>query len=260
MPYRSVSPLEHPIMTPPPSAPSLPAQTINDADAVAAKPAGPRTKRPRPRQEVRQIKERASYERTAAYAILDAGFIGHVGFAIDGQPFVIPMLYVRDGDSLLLHGGVASRLMRELAGGVECCVSVTHVDGLVLARSHFHHSVNYRSVVAFGRATAVSDDALKAAILHRYVNALIPGRAADARPADRKELGATTLLKLDIVDISAKTRDGDPKDHPDDLALPVWAGILPVAQSFGTPRASADLAAAVALPDYLHHRTDAGTG
>lgn len=195
----------------------------------------PARKRPAPRQQVKRIRERASYEPATVHAILDAGFLAHVGFVVEGQPFVIPMLYARDGDTLLLHGSVASRLQQTLAGGIECCASVTHVDGLVLARSHFHHSVNYRSVVVFGRAHALTDAAAKAAALMRFVDAMIPGRAADARAADAQELAATSVLVMQIADASAKVRAHGVKDHPDDLALPVWAGVVPLRAAYDTP-------------------------
>src|SRR5262245_14995081 len=135
-----------------------------------------RPRRIRARHEVDRVRERASYERESAYAVLDAGLVAHVGFAAGAQPFVIPMLYARDGDALLLHGSVASRLMASLAEGIECCVAVTHLDGLVLARSHFHHSANYRSVVVFGKAVAVLDPGAKVAALARFVEFVMPGR------------------------------------------------------------------------------------
>ncbi|MFC4819160.1 pyridoxamine 5'-phosphate oxidase family protein [Dokdonella ginsengisoli] len=180
------------------------------------------------RHRVQRTRQRASYEREAIHAILDAGMLAHVGFCIDAQPFVIPMLYARDGDAVLLHGSIASRLMHRLGEGIPACLSVTHVDGLVLARSHFHHSVNYRSVVAFGRATLVEDPVHKAAALAHFVDALIPGRAAESRPADRNELAATRVLRLEIEDASAKVRDGGVKEDAADLALPYWAGVVPI--------------------------------
>lgn len=202
------------------------------------------------RHKVRRTKQRARYEREAIHAVLDAGMVAHVGFCVDAQPgppqpVVIPMLYARDGDTLLLHGSIASRLMNRLGEGVPACVSVTHVDGLVLARSHFHHSVNYRSVVAFGRAVPVEDPALKAAALARFVDALIPGRAAESRPADRNELAATRLLRFDIEDASAKVREGGVKDDAADLILPHWAGVVPIQTCYAAaqPDASAGDAA-----------------
>lgn len=196
------------------------------------------------RHQVQRTKQRARYEREAIHAILDAGMIAHVGFCIDAQPaaiqpVVIPMLYARDGDAILLHGSIASRLMNRLGEGVAACLSVTHVDGLVLARSHFHHSVNYRSVVAFGRARLVDDPAQKAAALVRFVDALIPGRAAESRAADRNELAATRVLRFEIEDASAKVRDGGVKDDAADLDLPHWAGVVPIQARYAAPQPDA---------------------
>jgi len=201
------------------------------------------------RHHVRRVKARAQYDRADVDAILDAGMLAHVAFCVGSQPFVIPMLYARDGDTLLLHGSVASRLMRELGNGVEACVGVTHVDALVLARSHFNHSVNYRSVVAFGRAVVVDDITTKADALSRFVDAVLPGRAAESRAADAKELAATTVLRFEIVDASAKVRSGGVKDAREDFALPHWAGLVPLRTGYGEPVADADLAADSALPD-----------
>jgi len=196
----------------------------------------------RPRYQVRRVKDRARYDRGSAYAILDAGFIAHVGFCLDAQPFVIPMLYARDGDQLLLHGSIASRLIKSLGDGIETCVSATLVDGLVLARSHFHHSVNYRSVVAFGRAKPIFDAAEKTRALEYFVEAVLPGRAAESRAPDRNELAATAVLVFDIVDISAKVRSGDAKDDKADLDLPIWAGVVPMQTAYGQARPSPDCA------------------
>ncbi len=203
------------------------------------------------RSRVRRHPERAGYERKQAYAILDAGQIAHVGFAMDGQPFVIPMLYARLDDSVLLHGNVGSRLLRHLASGAACCLTVTHLDGWVLARSHFNHSANYRSVVVFGSARSIEDPERKAIALAHLVNALIPGRAADSRPSDPQELAATSLLEIRIDDCSVKSRSGPPKDHPDDLDWPTWAGVIPLALTPGTPEPALDLLAGQSLPDYL---------
>jgi nitroimidazol reductase NimA-like FMN-containing flavoprotein (pyridoxamine 5'-phosphate oxidase superfamily) len=195
-----------------------------------------------PRQEVRRIPDRARYDRTSAYAILDAAFIAHVGFSVDGQPFVIPMLYARDGDAVLLHGSIASRLMQKVGDGIEACISVTIVDGLVLARSHFHHSVNYRSVVAFGKARMLAEPAQKIAALAHFVEAMLPGRAAESRAPDKNELAATAVLHFDIADISAKVRSGGAKDDKADLELPHWAGVVPAALHYGAPEPSPDCA------------------
>lgn len=200
------------------------------------------------RHRVERTKARAHYDRATVHAILDAGMIAHVGFCVDGQPFVIPMLYARDGDALVLHGSVASRLVNQLGAGIAACVSVTHVDGLVLARSHFDHSVNYRSVVAFGRARLIEDAAAKADALSRFVDALIPGRSAESRPPDRTELAATNVLYFEIEDASAKIRSGGVKDNPADLALPHWAGIVPQHVVHGTPEPDERIAADAPLP------------
>ena len=203
---------------------------------------------PPPRHRVQRTKARARYDRESVHAILDAGLIAHVGFSIDGQPFVIPMLYARDGDTLLLHGSIASRLVNALGAGVPASIGVTHVDGLVLARSHFHHSVNYRSVVAFGVATLVDDPGGKIAALAHFVDAIVPGRAAESRPPDRNELAATHVLRFAIEDASAKVRDGGVKDDAADLALPHWAGIVPQQPAYGVPVADASVASGAALP------------
>ena len=200
------------------------------------------------RNQVQRTKARGHYDRETIHAILDAGMIAHVGFSTAGQPFVIPMMYARDGDALILHGSVASRLMNQLGNGIPACVSVTHVDGLVLARSHFNHAVNYRSVVAFGRATLVVEADAKADALARFVDAVVPGRAAESRPADRNELAATHVLRFVIEDASAKIRDGDVKDEASDLALPHWAGVVPRRTRYGAPRPTANLAADTPVP------------
>ncbi|MEO5560008.1 MAG: pyridoxamine 5'-phosphate oxidase family protein [Dokdonella sp.] len=200
------------------------------------------------RHRVERTKARAHYDRDTVHAILDAGMIAHVGFCVDGQPFVIPMLYARDGDALVLHGSVASRLVNQLGEGIAACISVTHVDALVLARSHFDHSVNYRSVVAFGRAHLIEDAAAKTDALARFVDALIPGRASESRPPDRTELGATHVLHFEIEDASAKIRSGGVKDNPADLALSHWAGIVPQCIVHGTPEPDERIAADAPLP------------
>ena len=205
--------------------------------------------REKPRHEIQRVRQRAHYDEPTVHAVLDASWLAHVAFTgADGQPFVIPMLYVREGRSLLLHGSIASRLMRNLGDGIEACVCVTIVDGLVLARSHVHHSVNYRSVVAFGRARPVGEDDGKAAALAHFVDAMIPGRAAESRAADRNELAATALLRFDIADASAKIRSGGPKDDPADADLPVWSGIVPMALRYGTPHAADDVTPGLTVP------------
>jgi nitroimidazol reductase NimA-like FMN-containing flavoprotein (pyridoxamine 5'-phosphate oxidase superfamily) len=213
-----------------------------DAEPASASPA--KTARHR----VERTKARARYEREAIHAILDDGLVAHVAFSIDAQPFVIPMLYARDGDTLLLHGSIASRLIGALGAGVPASIGVTHVDGLVLARSHFHHSVNYRSVVAFGTAAIVTDPVEKVAALARFVDAIVPGRAAESRAPDRNELAATHVLRFEIEDASAKVRTGGVKDDPADLSLPYWAGVVPQRIAYGEPIADENASADVATP------------
>jgi nitroimidazol reductase NimA-like FMN-containing flavoprotein (pyridoxamine 5'-phosphate oxidase superfamily) len=212
-----------------------------------------------PRQQVRRSKERAAYEREQCYAILDAARIAHVGFSVDGQPFVIPMLFARDGDSVLLHGSVASRLQTQLANGIETCISVTLLDGLVLARSQFHHSVNYRSAIAFGCARSIDDPAEKVAALIHIVDTLIPGRASESRAGDAQELAATTVLRLELTDISAKVRSGGPKDASADLGLPVWSGVVPLQTLHGQAQPAADLTAGMAVPASVLRLIDSPT-
>jgi len=204
------------------------------------------------RHRVERTKARARYDRDTVHSILDAGMLAHVAFCVGGQPFAIPMLYARDGDTILLHGSVASRLMGQLGEGTTACVSVTHLDGLVLARSHFDHSMNYRSVVAFGRATLLADADGKGAALARFVDALIPGRAAQSRPPDRNELAATHVLRFVIEDASAKIRSGGVKDNPADLALPHWAGVVPMRIAYDAPMPDAGLPSGASLPDSLN--------
>lgn len=202
------------------------------------------------RHEVKRVKQRAHYDEATIHAVLDASWIAHVSFAGENtQPFVIPMLYVREGNSLLLHGSIASRLMRTLGDGVPACVCVTLIDGLVLARSHFHHSANYRSVVAFGKALPVVDPVQKAAALAHFVDALIPGRAQESRPADRNELAATSLLRFTIEDASAKIRVGGPKDDPADAGLPIWSGVVPIQPVYGPAILADDATADLDLPE-----------
>jgi len=180
------------------------------------------------RTTVKRAAERASDDRAAAYAVLDEGLVAHVGIQVDGQPFVIPMVYGRDGDRLILHGSVASRLMRGLAGGLPVCVTVTLVDGLVLARSAFHHSMNYRSVVIIGDARRIDDPDDVSAALDALVDHLVPGRVAELRESTPAEIRQTLVLELPIDEASLKARTGGPRDDEADLDLPVWAGVVPL--------------------------------
>ncbi len=194
---------------------------------------------PTRRTTVRRNPKRGVYDRDVVHAILDAGIVAHVGFVHDGQPYVIPMSYARDGDRLLLHGAGGSRLMRTLASGAPACVTVTLLDGIVLARSVFHHSMNYRSVVALGSAKKL-EGAEKAAALEALVEGLVPGRSREARGPDRAELAATMILDFPLVEVSAKSRSGPPADDPADLELPIWAGTIPLALRAGPAEPAPD--------------------
>jgi nitroimidazol reductase NimA-like FMN-containing flavoprotein (pyridoxamine 5'-phosphate oxidase superfamily) len=184
-----------------------------------------------PRTKLRRLPKRASYDRATAYAILDEGVLCHLGFAVDGQPYVIPTSYARIGDDLVLHGSSASRALRAVAAGTPACVTVTLADGVVLARSAFHHSFNYRSVVILGRLEAVTDPAAKAEALRAFVDHVVPGRSDAIRGPNRKELKATAVVRLPLDEASAKIRTGPPVDDEEDYALPVWAGVLPLRTS-----------------------------
>ncbi len=204
-----------------------------------------------PRSATLQHRPRAASDRSAIHRILDAGRLAHVAFSMRAQPCVIPMLYVREGDALLLHGSLGGPLLRRLGSGTPACVSVALVDGLVLARSHAHHAMNYRSVVAYGRAVAIADAAEKSAALARLIDGLIPGRAHESRAADTQELCATALLRFGIEDASARIRSGPPSDAPDDCALATWAGVLPLRAGFDAAMPAPGLQPDVPLPNSL---------
>jgi nitroimidazol reductase NimA-like FMN-containing flavoprotein (pyridoxamine 5'-phosphate oxidase superfamily) len=203
------------------------------------------------RTQLRRLPDRGSHDPGTIYAILDAAFLAHVGFCVNSQPFVIPTLYGRDGDKLYLHGSAASRMLRELETGVAACVNVTLVDGLVLARSEFHHSMNYRSVVAFGTARKINDPERKLEALRVISEHLIAGRWDDVREPNEKELKATIALEFSIEEASAKVRTGPPGDEEEDYALPVWAGILPLQLEPKTPAPDPRLAAGIRVPEYV---------
>jgi uncharacterized protein len=183
--------------------------------------------KPTTRTKLKRMVERGEYDRGIVYQILDEAFICHVGFIVDGQPFVIPTGYGRIGDRLYIHGSAASRMLRSISGGIPICVTVTLVDGLVLARSAFHHSINYRSVIIFGEATVVSDPWEKIAALKTFTDHIIPGRWSEVRKPNELELKATIVLYLALEEVSAKIRCGPPKDDLQDQDIPVWAGELP---------------------------------
>ena len=179
---------------------------------------------------------RAVYDRETIYRVLDDAFVCHVGFAIDGQPFVIPTMFARIGDLLYFHGSAASRMLRGLASSLPVCITVTLIDGLVLARSVFNHSMNYRSVVALGQATRIEEPQEKLAALRTFTEKLLPGRWTDARQPNERELQATSILKLPLTEVSAKIRTGAVEDDDEDYSFPVWAGIIPLHLVAGEPQ------------------------
>ncbi|MFJ3289901.1 pyridoxamine 5'-phosphate oxidase family protein [Streptomyces sp. NPDC086669] len=198
--------------------------------------------------------ERASYDRESVHAILDEAYVCHLGFVRDGAPVVLPTLFARVGETLYVHGSTGSRPLRmtgETDPGLPVCLTVTHVDALILARSAFHHSINYRSVVVHGTAHQVTDPEEKRIALDALVDHVVPGRSAGSRPANKKELAATAVIRLDLDEVSAKLRTGGVNDEPEDLALPHWAGVVPLRKGYDTPVGDPDLAPGTALPDYL---------
>jgi nitroimidazol reductase NimA-like FMN-containing flavoprotein (pyridoxamine 5'-phosphate oxidase superfamily) len=190
---------------------------------------------PTGRTQLKRLPTRGSYEREVVYRILDEGLVCHVGFVAEGEPFVIPTGYARAGDSLYVHGSAASRMLRTLAGGVRVCVAVTLLDGLVLARSAFHHSMNYRSVVVFGTASVIEDAAEKVEALRAITEHIVPGRWAEVRAPYEGELRKTLVLKLPLAEASAKVRTGPPVDDEPDYRLPVWAGEIPLRLTAAVP-------------------------
>lgn len=196
---------------------------------------------PTERTQVKRLPKRAVYDQAQVHAILDEGFICHVGFVADGQPYVIPTGYARAGDRLYIHGSSASRMLRTLGQGASVCVEVTLVDGLVLARSAFHHSMNYRSVVVLGQACVVTDTEEKMAALSHFTNHIVPGRWDEVRQPNEQELKSTTVLALALDEVSAKVRSGGPIDDEEDYALPVWAGVVPLRIEAGEPAPDARL-------------------
>jgi nitroimidazol reductase NimA-like FMN-containing flavoprotein (pyridoxamine 5'-phosphate oxidase superfamily) len=209
------------------------------------------TSPPSPRTTVRRHSERGAYDRETIHQILDEGLIGHVGFIHQGQPYVIPTLYTRIGDTLYFHGAVANQMLGVLATTLPVCVTVTLIDGLVLARSHFSHSANYRSVVILGQAREVTDRAEKVASFEALVEHVARGRWHDARQPTEAEIKATKVLALPIEEASAKVRTGPPKDDPEDLTLPIWAGVLPLELVAGRPIAAEGIPRTLETPAYL---------
>jgi uncharacterized protein len=208
---------------------------------------------PSARTRVIREAERGVYDRAAVYKILDEGFLCHVGFVVDGQPFVIPTSYGRAGDHLYIHGSAASRMLRQLDQGIPVCVTVTLLDGLVLARSIFNHSMNYRSVVVLGTAVAVMDSEEKLEALRRLAEHILPGRWAESRQPNPRELKATLVMRLPIAEFSAKVRQGPPIDDESDYGLSVWAGVIPLKMVAGTPIHDPRLDPAYPVPSYAEN-------
>lgn len=200
---------------------------------------------------LKRLPDRGRFDRETVYSILDEAFICHVGFVADGKPVVIPTGFARDGDRLYIHGSAASRMLRDLSGGIDVCLTVTLVDGLVLARSAFHHSINYRSVVIFGKAQLVDDDRQKMEALRLFTEHIIPGRWEEVRWPNEQEMKGTTVLAVELNEVSAKVRTGPPKDDEEDYNLPVWAGELPLNTIPGAPVDDPLLAPGIEPPDYL---------
>ena len=206
---------------------------------------------PTDRTQVKRLPKRGAYDRETVFKILDEAFVCHVGFVVDGQPYVIPTNFGRSGDTLYLHGSAASRMLRTLSEGIPVCVTVTLVDGLVLARSAFHHSVNYRSVVILGTAHPVSDPAEKMEALRLFTEHIMKGRWDDIRLPTDQEMKGTTVLVLPMEEVSAKVRTGGPIDDEEDYALPMWAGVLPLPVVPAVPIPDARLNPKTEIPSYM---------
>jgi len=205
-----------------------------------------------PTERTRVVREahRGAYDRETIDEILDEGFVCHVGFSVDGQPYVIPTLFARVGDAIYFHGSAASRMLRNVSDGIPVCITVTLTDGFVLARSVFNHSMNYRSVVALGKAILVDGLEEKLKALHAFTEKILPGRWNDARQPNEKELKATSILRLPLTEVSAKMRVGPPEDDAADYALPIWAGVIPLSFTPGTPIRDEKCDPAIPTPAY----------
>ena len=208
-----------------------------------------------PTERARVVREaqRGVYDRETIYKILDEGFVCHVGFTAEDQPYVIPTLYGRVGDAIYFHGSAASRMLRCVGEGVNVCVTVTLIDGIVLARSIFNHSMNYRSVVALGKASIVEASEEKLAALRAFSEKILPGRWNDARQPNEKELKATTVLRLPLTEVSAKIRSGPPEDDAPDYDLPIWAGVIPLRLVADSPIRDERCDSAIPVPFYAAH-------
>ncbi|MFF3213608.1 pyridoxamine 5'-phosphate oxidase family protein [Streptomyces sp. NPDC002886] len=224
------------------------------APAAAAPTEAAGTYEPSGRTVPSRYRDRAHYDHETVHSILDAAYLCHLGFVRDGAPVVLPTLFGRVGQTLYVHGSTGSRPLLAAGTadpGLPVCLTVTHLDGLVLARSAFNHSLNYRSVVVHGTAHQVTDPEERRIALDALVDQVVPGRSADSRPANAKELAATAVIRLDLNEVSAKVRSGGPGDDAEDLDLPFWSGVVPVAPAYGTPIPAADLAAGIPVPAYV---------
>jgi nitroimidazol reductase NimA-like FMN-containing flavoprotein (pyridoxamine 5'-phosphate oxidase superfamily) len=190
---------------------------------------------PTERTQVRRLPKRGVYDKSQVHAILDEARICHVGFAVEGQPFVVPTGFARLGDQIYVHGSAASRMLRSLDRGIDVCITVTLLDAFVLARSAFHHSMNYRSVVVLGKARLVTDPDEKLEALRAFTNHIVPGRWEEVRPPTVQELKGTSVLAVPLEEVSAKVRTGPPVDDEEDYSLPIWAGLVPIETRFGSP-------------------------
>ena len=213
---------------------------------------------PTERSRVKRLHERGRYDEESVFAILDAGLVAHIGYVIDGQPYVTPTAYWRRGRTLYWHGSSASRMLRAQKEGIPVCVTVSLLDGLVIARSGFHHSINYRAVMAFGRARIVEDAQEKEAELDHFIERIYPGHLETLRPINSQELKATTLIAMEIEEASAKVRTGEPKDDEEDYALDIWAGVIPIRQVVGAIENDPRLKPGVTLPEHLRRFADGG--
>lgn len=211
----------------------------------------PETFPPNERTRVVREPQRGIYDRETIYKILDEGFVCHVGFTLETQPYVIPTMFARVQDAIYFHGSAASRMLRGVSNGIPVCVTVALVDGLVLARSVFNHSMNYRSVVALGKAFLVDAPDEKRNALHAFTEKILPGRWREARQPNEKELKATSILRLPLTEVSAKVRVGPPEDDAEDYALQVWAGVIPLQLVAGAPIRDARCDAAIPVPEYV---------
>ena len=203
------------------------------------------------RSKINRLRERGSYDKETIYKIIDEAYYCHISFVVNDQPFIIPTIHARIDDEIILHGAVASRLLKHVQAGKEVCIAVTHLDGLVLARSVFHHSMNYRSVVMFGKGKLISDTKEKIKAAKAITDHVMPGRWDDARQPNKKELDSTAFVAVEIDDASAKIRTGPPLDEEDDYQLPVWAGEVPVSLVKNKPVRDSKLDEEIKMPDYL---------